>query len=363
VARVPITQIGPSAAEDRAVRTQGQKSQREKSTATSCLWELIVPLTAFLLVVVAALAHATWNFLAKRAAHSKNLIWFSSATEAVLFAPVVIWVLTRVWSSLGLKAAIFLLATGILHLLYTESLLRGYRAGDLTVVYPLARGTGPLLSFVGAVLLLHERPSLLAAAGALMITFGVLLSSGGLFAFRDPTNRTGLFWGVATGCTIACYTVVDGYSVKMLLLSPFLVDYAGNLFRTIVLAVGAYRRRVSLRISCYAAPDRTACAAFIKESRMEFDNATNLDRKSGLRTEYLQCWREASAIGVLTPAGYILVLFAMRLAPISHVAPIREMSMLIGLFLGAKFLSEGDMVRRIIGSAFIAGGVAGLALG
>jgi len=286
-----------------------------------------VPLTAFLLVVIAAFAHATWNFLAKRAAHSKNLIWFSSATEAVLFAPVIIWVLTRVWSSLGLKAAIFLLATGILHLLYTESLLRGYRAGDLTVVYPLARGTGPLLSFVGAVLVLHERPSLLAAAGALMITFGVLLSSGGLFAFHDPTNRAGLFWGVATGCTIACYTVVDGYSVKMLLLSPFLVDYAGNLFRTIVLAVGAYRRRVSFR------------------------------------TEYLQCWREASAIGVLTPAGYILVLFVMRLAPISHVAPLREMSMMIGLFFGAKFLSEGDMVRRMIGSAIIAGGVVALALG
>jgi uncharacterized membrane protein len=286
-----------------------------------------VPLTAFLLVVVAAFAHATWNFLAKRAAHSKNLIWFSSVTEAVLFAPFAIWILLDVWSSLGRKAAIFLLATGILHLLYTESLLRGYRAGDLTVVYPLARGTGPLLSFFGAVLVLHERPSLLAVAGALMITFGVLLSSGGLFAFRDPANRAGLFWGAATGCTIACYTLVDGYSVKVLLLSPLLVDYAGNLFRTIMLSMGAYR-------------------------------------KGGLLwTEYLQCWKEASAIGILTPAGYILVLFAMRLAPVSHVAPLREMSMMIGLFFGAKFLSEGDMVRRIIGSAFIACGVAALALG
>jgi uncharacterized membrane protein len=62
-------------------------------------------------------------------------------------------------------------------------------------------------------------------------------------------------------------------------------------------------------------------------------------------------------------AGYILVLFAMRLAPISHVAPIREMSLMIGLFFGAKFLGEGDMVRRITGSAIIAGGVVALALG
>jgi drug/metabolite transporter (DMT)-like permease len=286
-----------------------------------------LPLTAFLLVVTAAFAHATWNFLAKRAAHSKHLIWFSSVTEAVVFAPLAFWVLTHAWSGLGLKAAAFLLATGILHLAYTESLLRGYRAGDLTVVYPLARGTGPLLSFIGAVLLLHERPSILAVAGALMITSGVLLSSGGLQALRRGDSDAGLFWGVATGCTIACYTLVDGYSVKVLLLSPILVDYAGNLFRTVVLSAGSYRRR------------------------------------GLLQSEYREYWKEATAIGVLTPAGYILVLFAMRLAPISHIAPLREMSMMIGLFFGARFLSEGDMVRRILGSAFIAGGVIALALG
>jgi uncharacterized membrane protein len=66
---------------------------------------------------------------------------------------------------------------------------------------------------------------------------------------------------------------------------------------------------------------------------------------------------------VLTPLGYILVLFAMRLAPISHVAPVREMSMMIGMYFGAKFLKEGQIIRRIIGSVLIAAGVAALALG
>ena len=75
----------------------------------------ILPLTAFLLVTFAALAHATWNFLAKRAAHSKHLIWFSSVTEAMVFAPFAIWVLKDAWPRLGLRAAIFLLATGVLH--------------------------------------------------------------------------------------------------------------------------------------------------------------------------------------------------------------------------------------------------------
>jgi drug/metabolite transporter (DMT)-like permease len=286
-----------------------------------------LPLTAFLLVTLAAIAHATWNFLAKRAAQSKHLIWFSSATEALLFAPVAAWILKNVWASLGLKSALFLLATGVLHLLYTDSLLRGYRAGDLTVVYPLARGTGPLLAFLGAVLLLQEHLSLLAATGAVLVSFGILLASGGFSAVRDSHNHAGIFWGVATGCTIASYTLVDGYSVKTLLLSPLLVEYAGNLFRLVVLSIGAYRRR------------------------------------SALLLEYSQRWREATGIAVLTPIGYTLVLFAMRLAPISHVAPVREMSMMIGMYFGARYLREGHIVRRMIGSAFIAGGVAALALG
>jgi drug/metabolite transporter (DMT)-like permease len=225
------------------------------------------------------------------------------------------------------KSVLFLLATGVLHLLYTESLLRGYRAGDLTMVYPLARGTGPLLSFLGAVVLLHEQLSLLAASGAVLISVGILLASGGFSALRDSRNHAGIFWGVATGCTIASYTLVDGYSVKTLLLSPILVDYAGNLFRLVVLSSGAYRRR------------------------------------SDLLAEYSQWWREATGIGILTPIGYILVLFAMRLAPISHVAPVREMSMMIGMYFGARFLREGHIIRRLIGSAFIVGGVAALALG
>jgi drug/metabolite transporter (DMT)-like permease len=286
-----------------------------------------LPLSAFLLVTFAALAHATWNFLAKRAAHSKNLIWFSSVTEALVFAPFAIWILKDAWRNLGLHATLFLLATGILHVLYTESLLRGYRAGELTVVYPLARGSGPLLSFCGAMLFLHERPSLLAGVGAVLITFGILLSSGGLAARRHRRSYAGVFWGVATGFIIACYTIVDGYSVKALLISPILVEYAGNLFRAVILSRGAYLRRASLRL------------------------------------EYSQYWEEASAIALLTPLGYIMVLFAMRLAPVSHVAPIREMSMLIGMYFGARFLNEGQLRRRLIGSVCIAGGVAALAFG
>jgi drug/metabolite transporter (DMT)-like permease len=183
------------------------------------------------------------------------------------------------------------------------------------------------LSFFGAILILGERPSLLAGAGALLVASGVLLLSGGVSAFRGGTGRAGLFWGIATGLTIACYTLVDGYSVRVLLLSPFLVEYAGNLLRMLVLSALVCRERASLSM------------------------------------EYRQYWKEALGIAVLTMVGYTLVLFAMKIAPVSHVAPLREMSMMIGAYFGVRFFGERDGTRRMIGSALIAVGVAGLALG
>jgi drug/metabolite transporter (DMT)-like permease len=282
-----------------------------------------LPLEALLLILVAAFAHSAWNLLAKRASRHRHLIWFSSLSETVLFLPLAVWIGIQTRDRFNWHAAVFLLATGILHIWYTESLLRGYRAGDLSLVYPLARGTGPLISFLGAIFLLRERPSLLAGAGALLIAVGIVLVSGGIANLRGA----GLFWGVMTGLTIASYTLVDGYSVKVLLLSPVIIDYAGNLFRTIVLSHIAWRDRAQLP------------------------------------AEYQQCWKEALGIGILTPAGYILVLFAMQIAPISHVAPAREMSMMIGAWFGARVLKEGHLARRMTGSALIAAGVAGLTLG
>jgi drug/metabolite transporter (DMT)-like permease len=85
--------------------------------------------------------------------------------------------------------------------------------------------------------------------------------------------------------------------------------------------------------------------------------------RNSLAMEYRKTWKEALAIAVLTPVGYILVLFAMQIAPVSRVAPMREMSMMIGAYFGARFLGEGNTMRRILASAMIAAGVAALAFG
>ena len=156
-----------------------------------------------------------------------------------------------------------------------------------------------------------------------MVSAGIIMLSVGRPAH---SNRwAGVVWGAATGLIIATYTLVDGYSVKVLLLSPILVEYAGNLFRAIVLSGGAWQGRASLS------------------------------------EQYGRCWKEALGVSILTPVGYVLVLFAMRIAPISHVAPAREMSMMIGVYLGTRFLHEGHLVRRLSGSGLIVAGVAALA--
>jgi len=286
-----------------------------------------VPITALVLIIIAAFAHSTWNLLAKRAADCRHLMWFVCIGALVLLFPFAIWVLRDDWPKLGAKAVVFLLATGLLHVFYFEALQRGYRVGDLSVVYPLARGTGPLFSFFGAIVVLHERPTALAIGGALLVVCGILLLSGGADIFRGRVGRAGLFWGAMTGLTIACYTVVDGYSVKVLLLSPILVDFAENLFRTVVFSYRGWRERATLP------------------------------------GELARCWKEALGISVLTPLAYILVLFAMRIAPVSRIAPAREISMMIGAYFGTKLLHEGNAKQRIFASVLIAAVVAGLVLG
>lgn len=284
-----------------------------------------MPPTAFFLVLFAAIGHSSWNLLAKRAAHCRHLPWFSSLGASVFLLPVALWILSQSHWALSMRGAACLLATGILHLVYTESLLHGYRVGDLSLVYPLARGTGPLLTFLGAMLALGERPSKVAAFGAFLVSCGIF------YLARTPSltsssARAGILWGLFTGMTIACYTLTDAYSVKVLALSPILVDCASNLFRAVALLPGTYLQ-------------------------------------PGLVAEFRRYWRESLGIAILTPMAYLFVLFAMKIAPVSRVAPVREMSVIIGALLGTTLLREGHAARRAFAAVLIALGVVALTLG
>jgi len=280
---------------------------------------------ALCLVLLAALTHASWNIYAKVAAESRHFVWLFSAGSVLIYGPVVIAVLIVERPVFEARHWLALAATSVLHLLYSLSLQTGYRHSDLSVVYPIARGTGPLLSFIGAALLLGETPTVRSVAGLLLIVAGILLVAG-IVGHHRRAPAVGVFYGLLTGVLIAAYTLNDGWAVKVLLISPFLVDFTGNLFRMVVLAPRAWRDR------------------------------------AGVALEARKYRRAVIVVSVLGPLGYILVLFAMRMAPVSHVAPARELSTLVGAWFGSRLLREDSGPWRIAGAALIVAGVVSLAL-
>jgi uncharacterized membrane protein len=290
--------------------------------------------TALALVVAAALCHAVWNVAAKSAGGDARFALFTGSLVSVLWLPLALWFGWGVVGRWGLAEWGIVTASALVHVSYFLTLLRGYRAADLTVVYPVARGTAPLISALCALLLFDEQLSALGAGGVLAVVVGVFLIAGGPGLFRaakDPVARQrvwiGIGWGAITGVQIAGYTLIDGYAVKLLLLSPILVDYFGNLLRIPILLPLVWRERGTLSALWRAQ------------------------------------WRPALMVATLGPIGYVLVLFAMQLAPVSLVAPAREMSMLFAALLGGTLLREKDMTARIGGALCIALGVAALVRG
>lgn len=291
-----------------------------------------MPLTALALVLAAALLHALWNIVAKRAGGDSRFALVVSVQLSLLWAPLGLWVAWRVVPLWGWREWAAIFASALVHVLYFTALLRGYRLADLTVVYPIARGTGPLLSAGGAVLLLGERLTLTGLAGVALVVGGVFLIAGGpgLWArAHDAAQRervrAGIAYGALTGATIAAYTLIDGYAVTVLAISPILVDWLGNVVRVPMLLPGALRD------------------------------------PAAMRAIWRSQWRYALVVAVFSPMAYVLVLYAMRLAPVSHVAPARELSMLFAALLGGRLLGERDRGWRIAGAALIAAGVVSLA--
>ena len=283
-----------------------------------------MPVLALIAVLLAAVTHSTWNLAAKKAAGSRHFVWLYSVGSIVLYLPLIAWIVYEERPHFGALQWLALAGTSVLHLGYSLALQAGYRASDLSLVYPIARGSGPLLSFVGATLLLGERPTWLAGLGLVLIVAGILLVAG---LTREPHRapKVGISFGLLTGAFIAAYTVNDGWAVKTLALSPFIIDFSGNLVRVVMLAPFALRDR----------------AGVAREAR-----------------EYA---RPAAVVSVLGPLGYILVLFAMRIAPVSHVAPARELSTLVGTYFGSRLLREDAAPARLLGAACILVGVVSLA--
>jgi drug/metabolite transporter (DMT)-like permease len=195
---------------------------------------------SLLLVVLASFVHASWNLLAKKAASVGPVFVFAyNLIACFAYAPWVLYLLMQgygiawTWTGVG-----FVVLSGLVHLAYSLCLQRGYQVADLSVVYPVARGTGPMLSSLGAFLILGEMPSGRGVLGLLLVVAGIglIATQGDLSAFRRPSGQSGVRWGIATGGLIASYTVVDAYAVKALGIAPVVLDWFSNLLRFFLLA-------------------------------------------------------------------------------------------------------------------------------
>jgi drug/metabolite transporter (DMT)-like permease len=282
---------------------------------------------ALTLILAAAVIHATWNLINKQASGHATFTWIVAVLSALFYAPatiaiIEIWQLKFSFIEVGMMAGSAALHTG-----YFLLLNQGYRVGDLSLVYPLARGTGPLLSTLAAILFLGERPSAIALVGALLIIGGVMVLAGNFARLRQSGTRAAVGYALITGLFIAAYTLWDKQAVSHFAIMPMVLDWGANLGRAILLTPFALR--------------------YSEEAVIE--------------------WREhkweAVAIAILIPLSYILVLTAMSFTPVSYVAPAREISILIGTALGARLLAEGDAPRRLAAAGAMVLGIVALAIG
>jgi drug/metabolite transporter (DMT)-like permease len=277
-------------------------------------------ITVFLAVLAAAFMHASWNLLVKLKLDRflslfllQTLMGFMGAAMLIFFA----------WPA---RASLpYALVSGLLHTGYNVFLARSYRHGDLSQVYPIARGTAPLLTLLTTWLVAHEQISIPAAIGIGVLVTGIYLVAMGKSKSLH-LDRTTLLFALGTSGFIAAYTVVDGLGGRI---SGAASGYTGTVFildAAFLCAVGVYMRG------------------------------------TGIFREISPYWKSGLVGAVLSAAAYWIVIWAMTKAPIAAVAALRETSILFVILMSAKFLQESMSWTRILGGILVVAGAIALRL-
>lgn len=284
---------------------------------------------AFLLVLLSAVAHSTWNLLLKQSTHKVAFLGLATAIAFTVFLPAA--VASALIDGAGVKGLLLGLVTAVLHALYGTFLTRGYRLGDLSIVYPVSRGMGLALIPLGAAVLLDERISPLAVVGIGLIAIGVYAIHLEPRALRDvlqplrAINSAAGRTAVLTGAIIAAYSLWDKNALDYL--SPIPLNQFGMTGLTAILVPFALRGGL---------PE--------------------------IETEWRQRpWAIISA-GLMIPAAYLLVLAAFTTSRVSYIGPAREVGIVFGTMFGVLLLGEGYSGLRIPASLIIVSGVVALAL-
>jgi drug/metabolite transporter (DMT)-like permease len=283
-----------------------------------------VPGSALALVLGAALIHAAWNALAKRAQDQLVFLWSSVSLATLALVPVGLALLPP--EGVSSAAAPYLAATIAIHAVYFYALSRAYGSGDFSLVYPIARGLGVALVPLVAWLALDERLSTLGSLGVALVVAGIAAIGAGPGAPRGERRvaGAGTGWALVTGLSIAGYSVVDKAGVGRLHPVPYIA----------IMGVG---------MSLLLAPSVWS-------------------RRAALAAEWRANWRAVVAASALNLTSYLLVLFAFRLSKAGYVVAARELSIVLSVLIGRLWLGEAQTRGRLAAAVIIMAGVACVAL-
>lgn len=285
-----------------------------------------MPFQTILLLALAAAIHAVWNLLSKQSLDKQVFLWLSLVGSLIMYVVPFAYLFTPVsphgWALIVLS--------GLLEAIYFLLLGSAYQRGDLSLVYPLARGSAPLFVTLFALAFLGERISPMGAAGILLIVAGIYtlhlksLSLRGLLAplaaLRERTSQLALL----VGLTIASYSVVDKEGVRYL--NPLIYEYL--VFLVAAAALAPYM-------------------AFV--------------RAAAIRREWHANKASILASAAMFIVGYLLVLLALKTSQVSYVSPVREMSVVFGALLGAFVLREPFGRSKIMGALLMFAGILAIA--
>lgn len=268
---------------------------------------------ALVMVLAAAFLHATWNAMLKHAGERALMM------AMISFGHVLAGIVIAAGADLpAVESLPYILASTIIHWFYYWFLLASYRLGDLSQVYPIARGVAPLLVASGGFLFASEKLGTNAWAGILLISAGIMALAFGARNARSDSKAVG--FALLTGITIATYSVVDGLGVR---LADSPRGYIGWLFiaEGCVMFFIFWQQRARL----FSIPGR------------------------------IYVWGLTG--GVLSAAAYGLVIFAATLAPLGPISAVRESSVLIAALIGVILFGERPWRIRVFSAGIVLSGI------
>ena len=293
-------------------------------------------LTALSLVILAALVHATWNYFLKKANANRAFWWVVYCITTVVTVPALFLLIPEAFDNITAMGWLVICISAPIHVCYGVVLQQGYKKSDYSIVYPTARGTGPLISVLAAIVFLGNTPTVWGWLGILSILVAIVflaLPSQDVDASKTLRVKKGLCWGMLTGLFIAGYTFCDAWAVQQATgLTPFTFYFPSILVRALVFAPFIVMRK-----------------GWQEEVKELF--TTPRIRKS------------LAVVSVGSPLAFLLVLYAMTMAPLAYVAPTRELGMMVGVVVRGLFLKERLNAKRLIGVVGMTLGVIAIGLG